>query len=199
MNLMDFDGQPFEPGSFSEAMGCHEAYLWKPSVQDEFDSHVQNGTWDLVPLPPGRTAIGTRWVFKVKPGFLDTPTRYKSRFVAKGYSQIKGIDFNEFAIYAPVVGYCSLRVILSICAALDLEMAQLDIKTSFLYGLVDEEIYIQQPEGFILSGSEHLVGRLSKCIYGLKQAPHPSRTRYLLDIYISFWCLFFCWHLTDIF
>jgi hypothetical protein len=108
MNLMDFDGQPFEPGSFSEAMGCHEAHLWKPSVQDEFDSHVQNGTWDLVPLPPGQTAIGTRWVFKVKPGFLDTPTRYKSRFVAKGYSQIKGIDFYEFAIYAPVVGYCSL-------------------------------------------------------------------------------------------
>ena len=108
MNLMDFDGQPFEPGSFSEAMGCHEPYLWKPSVQDEFDSHVQNGTWDLVPLPPGQTAIGTRWVFKVKPGFLDTPTRYKSRFVAKGYSQIKGIDFYEFAIYAPVVGYCSL-------------------------------------------------------------------------------------------
>ncbi|KZR95919.1 Uncharacterized protein APZ42_010025, partial [Daphnia magna] len=72
----------------------------------------------------------------------------------------------------PVVGYCSLRVILSICAAFDLEMAQLDIKTAFLYGLLEEEIYIQQPEGFILPGSEHLVGRLLKCIYGLKQAPH---------------------------
>lgn len=153
-------------------MDCREAHLWQPSVQAEFDSHIQNETWVLGPLPPGRTAIGTRWVFKVKPGYLDTPARYKSRFVAKGYSQVKGIDFNEYAIYAPVVGYCSLRVILSICAAFDLEMAQLDIKTAFLYGLLEEEIYIQQPEGFILPGSEHLVGRLLKCIYGLKQAPH---------------------------
>ncbi|KZS01505.1 putative Importin subunit alpha-2/sw, partial [Daphnia magna] len=99
MNLMDSNGQPFEPGSFLEAMDCREAHLWRPSVQDEFDSHIQNETWVLVPLPPGRTAIGTRWVFKVKPGYLDTPARYKSRFVAKGYSQVKGIDFNEYAIY----------------------------------------------------------------------------------------------------
>jgi hypothetical protein len=108
----------------------------------------------------------------VKPGHLDTLTHYKSQFVLKGYSQVKSIDFNEYATYAPVVGYCVLRVILSICATFDHEMAQLDIKTAFLYGLVDEEIYIQQPEGFILLGSEHLVGRLLKCIYGLKQAPH---------------------------
>ena len=108
----------------------------------------------------------------MKPGHLETPTRYKSRFVAKCYSQVKGIDFNEDALYATVVGYTSLRVILSLCAIFDLEMAQLDIKTAFLNGLVEDEIYIEQPEGFTTPESEHLVGRLVKCIYGLKQAPH---------------------------
>jgi hypothetical protein len=121
-------------------------------------------------------------VFKVKPGHLDTLTHYKSQFVLKGYSQVKSIDFNEYATYAPVVGYCVLRVILSICATFDHEMAQLDIKKAFLYGLVDEEIYIQQPGGFILPGSEHLVGRLLKCIHG---QPLMSETKNLM-IFSSF-------------
>ncbi len=168
--------EPFEPNSYREAMGCQEAQLWQPSVQEEYDSHMKNGTWSLEPLPAGRKAIGCRWVFKVKPGHLDTPTRYKSRFVAKGYSQIKGIDFKE--TYAPVVGYCSLRAVLSICAVLNLDMAQLDIKTAFLYGQVEEEIFIEQPEGFIVVGQEHLVGRLNKCIYGLKQSPNVWNTKF---------------------
>jgi hypothetical protein len=172
MNAMDFEDDLFEPGSFLEAMGCRKTYLWQPSVQDEFDSLIKNGTWILVHLPPGRTAIGTRWVFKIKPGHGDIPPRYKSRFVAKGYAQVEGVDYNEFATYAPVVGYCSLRAVLSLCAALDLEMSQLDIKTAFLYGEIDEEMYIEQPEGFVVKGKEHLVCLLLKCIYGLKQAPH---------------------------
>ena len=172
MTSMDFGEQSSEPSSFRETMESREAFLWQPSIQEEYDSHIRNGTWKLVRLPAGRTPIGTRWVFKVKPGHLETPTRYKSRFVAKGYSQVKGIDFNEYALYAPVVGYTSLRVILSLCAIFDLEMAQLDIKTAFLNGLVEEEIYIEQPEGFTTPEREHLVGRLVKCIYGLKQAPH---------------------------
>lgn len=163
------NSEPFEPRTYQEALSCEEAHLWQPSVQDEYDSHIQNGTWILVPLPPGRKAIGCRWIYKVKPGHLSTPARYKSRLVAKGYAQIEGIDFTE--TYSPVIGYGPLRGILSMCAALNLDMAQLDIKTAFLYGLVDEEIYIQQPEGFIVPGKEHLVGRLVKCIYGLKQSP----------------------------
>ena len=105
----------------------------------------------------------------MKPGHLDTPPRYKSRFVAKGYAQVKGIDFNE--TYASVVRYDSLRVILSMCAVLNLEMAQLDIITAFLCGQVKEVIFITQPEGFVVPGKENWVGRLIKCIYGLKQSP----------------------------
>jgi hypothetical protein len=160
----------FEPTSFKEAVNCDEAHLWPASVQDEFYSHLKNGTWTLELLPAGRQAIGTRWVFKVKLGNLTTPPRYKSRFVAKGYAhaQTKGIDYEE--TYSPVVRYDSLRVILSMCFVLDLEMSQLDIKTAFLYGLVKEDIYITQPEGFVEPGKEHLVCKLVKCIYGLKQA-----------------------------
>jgi hypothetical protein len=157
-------------------MNCDEAHLWQASVQDEFDSHQKNGTWSLEALPVGRQAIGTRWVFKVKPGHLTTPPRYNSRFVAKGYAQIKGIDYEE--TYSPVVRYDSLRVILSMCADLDLEMSQLDIKTAFLYGLVKEDIYITQPEGFVTPGKEHLVCKLVKCIYGLKQAPRVWNVKF---------------------
>jgi hypothetical protein len=81
--------------------------------------------------------------FKIKPGHGDIPPRYKSRFVVEGCAQVEGVDYNEFAIYPPVVCYCSLRAILSLCAALDLEMAQLDVKTAFLYSKVNEEIYIE--------------------------------------------------------
>jgi hypothetical protein len=170
------NSEHFEPTSFKKAMNCDEAHLWQASVQDEFDSHQKNGTWSLEPLPAGRQAIGTRWVFKVKPGHLTTPPRYKSRFVAKGYAQIKGIDYEE--TYSPVVRYDSLRVILSMCAVLDLEMSQLDIKTAFLYGLVKEDIYITQPEGFVTPGKEHLVCKLVKCIYGLKQAPRVWNVKF---------------------
>jgi hypothetical protein len=108
MNLMDFYEQPFEPWPFLKVIGCREAHLCQPSVQEEFDSHNQNER-PPVPLPPGWTVIGTRWVFKVKPWYLDNPARYKSRFVAKKYFHVEGIDFNEYATYAKVVGYCSLR------------------------------------------------------------------------------------------
>jgi len=158
----------YEPKSYKDAMQCPEAHLWDPSMNEEFESHQTNGTWIKTELPKGRKAIGTRWVYKIKPGHLSTPTRYKSRFVAKGYSQVEGIDFQE--TYAPVVKYTSLRILLSYAAIHDWEMAQLDIKTAFLHGLIDEEIYIQQPEGYIKPGEEHLVCKLVKCIYGLKQA-----------------------------
>ena len=163
-----FPDPPFEPRNYKEATQCDEAHLWGPSMVDEFNSHQTNGTWILTRLPEGRKAIGTRWVYKIKPGHLTTPARHKSRFVAKGYSQIEGVDFQE--TYAPVVKYTSLRILLSYAAVHDWEMAQLDIKTAFLYGLIDEELYIEQPEGFIKSGEEKLVCKLVKCIYGLKQA-----------------------------
>lgn len=160
--------QPKEPASYLEAITCSDSNFWIPAIFEEYDSLIQNQTWELCELPPGRQAIKGKWVLKYKPGYKDTPPRFKARFVACGYSQVYGIDYLE--TYAPVVKYHSLRVILAIAAAKDLNMKQLDIKTAFLNGDLDEEIYMIQPEGFITPGREKEVCHLRKSIYGLKQA-----------------------------
>ena len=112
-----------------------------------------------------------RWLYKWKPGIpgVEEP-RYKSRLVAKGYSQKEGIDYQE--IFSPVVKHVSIRVMLSIVVDQDLELEQLDVKTAFLHGTIDEEIYMSQPEGYIEKGQEGKVCKLVKSLYGLKQAPH---------------------------
>jgi hypothetical protein len=125
---------------------------------------MTNKTWDLVELPPGRTAIKGKWVYKYKRNGT-----FKGRWVAKGYSQIYGIDYLD--TFAPVAKWDSIRLLLSIGAMEDLEIHQMDVSTAFLNGILNEEIYVEQPEGFIKKGSERLVCRLNKSIYGLKQAP----------------------------
>ena len=167
-NLKTIMPVPVEPASYQEAILCDDSQLWIEGIVDEFDSLIKNGTWEYVDLPPGRKAIEGKWVFKLKPGHKSTPPRYKARFVIKGFSQVFGVDYNE--TYAPVAKYHSLRVLLAIVAAKDLEMLQLDVKTAFLYGKLDEEIYMVQPEGFVVKGQESKVCRLLKSIYGLRQA-----------------------------
>ena len=158
----------YEPTSYTDAMNSPDAELWKVAIQDEYDSLMLNQTWSLSDLPPGRTCIKSRWIFKIKPGAHGSDNRYKARLVAKGFSQRPGIDFEE--TFSPVIKHDTLRVVLSLVAAHDLEMSQLDVKTAFLYGELDEEIYLQQPEGYVVAGKEGSVCRLHKCIYGLKQA-----------------------------
>ena len=87
----------------------------------------------------------------------------------KGYGQKKGIDYDE--IFSPVVKMSSIRVVLGLAASLDLEVEQMDVKTAFLHGDLEEEIYMEQPEGYVKKGKENLVCRLKKSLYGLKQAP----------------------------
>jgi hypothetical protein len=174
------DPEPYEPKNLKDALSAPDATLWKEAVQDEYDSLINNKTWSLTKLPPNRTAIKSRWTFKVKPGVKDSASRYKVRLVAKGYSQRPGIDYEE--TFAPVAKQTTLRVVLSYVAAQDLEMRQLDIKTAFLYGDLSEEIYLEQPEGYVKSGDEDLVCRLHKCLYGLKQA---SRSRVHYGYYLG--------------
>jgi hypothetical protein len=159
----------FEPQTYQEAIQSKNPHSWKPEILDEYKSFIENDTWEVVPLPPDRKVIRCKWVFTKKAGHNNTPTRFKARLVAKGYTQKQGIDYNE--TFAPVVKHDSLRILLSIVASLNLEMIQLDVKTAFLYGVVNEELYLEQPEGFVLAGREKKVCRLKKCLYGLKQAP----------------------------
>jgi ATP-binding cassette subfamily B (MDR/TAP) protein 1 len=128
----------------------------------------ENLKYKLVALPKGKRALKNKWVYKLKTEENNSRPRYKARLVVKGFSQKKGIDFEE--IFSPVVKMSSIRVVLGLAASLNLEVEQLDVKTAFLHGDLEEEIYMEQPEGFKVKGKENLVCQLKKSLYGLKQA-----------------------------
>ena len=110
-----------------------------------------NHTWELVDLPPGAKAIGCGWVFKVKRTASGSVERYKARIVAKGYSQRPGVDYTE--VFAPTFRPATLRMILALSAVNDLELCSVDISAAFTNGGSDEDIYMQEPEGFHEGGS----------------------------------------------
>ena len=121
-----------------------------------------------MPLPKARKSVGCKWVFKLKLKADGSVDRHKARLVAKGYSQQQGLDFTE--TFAPVAKFASIRAALAIAALEDIEIHQMDVETAFLNGNLEEEIYMDQPEGFIKPGTENLVCKLKKSLYGLKQA-----------------------------
>jgi hypothetical protein len=146
-----------------------DADLWKEVVRSEMDSNMSNGTWEVVDHPYGCKPIGYKWVFKKKLKLDGTIERYKARLVAKGYTQKEGEDF--FDTYSPVARLTTIRVLLSLAASFGLTIHKMDVKTSFLNGELGEEIYMDQPDGFIANGQEGKVCKLLKSLYGLKQAP----------------------------
>jgi hypothetical protein len=158
-----------EPASFKEAMERPEPERsqWYQAAVEEIQSLVQNGTFELVQLPPGRKAIGSRWVFKVKHNADGSVERHKARLVAKGFSQCPGFDFTE--TFAPTPKWTALRAILAIAALEDLELESVDISSAYLNGVLEEEVYMKQPEGFEEKGPDWF-WRLWKSLYGLKQA-----------------------------
>jgi hypothetical protein len=162
------DTEPDEPENYAAALTSPDSKLWMKAIREEYDSLIHNNTWTVTTLPANRNPIKSKWIFKIKPGVNGAEPRYKARLVAKGYSQRFGMDFDQ--TFAPVAKQDTLRIVLPFVAAYDLEMRQLDIKTAFLYVELSEEIYLEQPEGFITAGQEEMVCRLHKCLYGLKQA-----------------------------
>jgi hypothetical protein len=160
--------ETYVPNNCNDALACSESEKSKAAIQDEYDSIMDNKKWEIVPLPKNRKAIKGKWVLDFKPAHKGAAARSKSQFVACGYAQLYGIDY--FATYSPVVEQYSILLVLSIAAAKDLEMVQLDIKTAFLYGDLKEEIYMLQPEGYAHPGREDEVCKLLKCLYGLTQS-----------------------------
>ena len=155
------------PSTLSEAVRRPDGKMWLAAAHDEYDSIQQAVTYALVEKPSGRTAIGNKFVFALKL-LADGTVKYKARLCAKGYTQQAGIDYHE--TYAPVVRYASLRALLALTAHLDWEAHHMDVKTAYLNGVLHEEVYMLQPEGFEVAGKEHLVCKLFKALYGLKQA-----------------------------
>ena len=137
-------------------------------MKDEMTSISQNKVWSLVDFPDGCRPIGCKWVFKTKHDVKGQLERYKARLVAKGYNQQKGIDFKE--TLSLVSTEDSLSIIMAIVAHFDLELHQMDVRTTFLNGDLVEDVYISQPIGFEEVGKDHMVCILQKSIYGLKKA-----------------------------
>ena len=136
-------------------------------VKSEIDSIISNGTWELVDLPLGCYTIGCKWIFRRKmypDGSID---KYKARLVAKGFRQKEGIDY--FDTYSPISRMITIRMLIELASVHGLIIHQMDVKTAFLHGDLEEEIYMDHPEGFFVSCNERKVCKLVKSIYGLNK------------------------------
>ncbi|KAL2237238.1 UNVERIFIED_CONTAM: Retrovirus-related Pol polyprotein from transposon TNT 1-94 [Sesamum indicum] len=155
-----------EPECYAEAIKDAYKSKWELAMNDEMNSLKKNNTWELCQLPKGKKALQNRWVYRVKEE-SDWKKRYKARLIVKGFQQRYGIDFTD--VFTPVVKLITIRLVLSMVAAENLELQQMDVKTAFLHGDLEEEIYMVQPEGY--NGDDQQVCHLKKSLYGLKQAP----------------------------
>ena len=158
-----------DPVTYEEAIKSQDSAFWKEAIQEEMDSIMGNKTWKVVDLPPGSKPIGCKWIFKKKMKVDGTIDKFKARLVAKGFTQKEGIDY--FDTYAPVARIASIRVLIALASIHKFVIHQMDVKTAFLNGELDEEVYMKQPEGFVIKGQEDKVCKLTKSLYGLKQAP----------------------------
>jgi hypothetical protein len=166
-----------EPATYTEAIASVDKEKWVGAMQEEMQSLEKNGTWDVVHLPKQKKAVRCKWIFKRKEGLSpNEPPRFKARLVAKGFSQIPGVDYND--VFSPVVKHSSIRAFFGIVAMHDLELEQLDVKTAFLHGELEEDIYMDQPEGYVVPGKEDLVCKLKRSLYGLKQSPRQWYKRF---------------------
>ena len=158
--------------SFREAM---KEKHWRKAMEIEIASIEKNHTWKLVDPPPNVKSIGVKWIFKVKRDASGKISKYKARLVAKGYVQRFGIDYEE--VFAPVARLETIRLLIALAASHNWEIHHLDVKSAFLHGELKEEVYVDQPDGFIKKGKERHVYKLSKALYGLKQAPRAWNSR----------------------
>ena len=169
-----------EPSSFQEATTSD---AWRSAMQREYDALIKNGTWRLVDPPIGAKPIGCKWVYKNKykaDGSLD---KHKARLVAKGYAQREGVDYTE--TFAPTAKWGTIRALFSLAAQKGWNIHHMDVKTAFLNGDLKEDVYMLQPQGFVIKGQEQKVCKLVKSLYGLKQAPrawYEKLTEHLLKL-----------------
>ena len=152
-----------------EVLSTPEKAHWVKAMEKGMKSLQENEVWDLVELPRGRKPVGSKWVFKVKTDEDGNVERYKARLVAQGFTQKFGADCDE--TFCPVVRLESVRTLIELSVQHILQLHQVDITTAFLNGKLEEEVFMKQPEGFVVKGQKHLVCRLKKSLYGLKQSP----------------------------
>ena len=169
----------FEPKKVDEALQDAD---WINFMHGELHQFVRNDVWELVPRPKGLIVIGTKWIFKNKSDEHGIAIRNKSIIVAQEYTQVEMIDFDE--TFAPVVRLESIRILLAITSHLNFKLYQMDVKSAFLNGMLQEEVYVEQPKDFINPHRSDDVYKLERALYGLKQAPrtwYDRLTTYLIE------------------
>jgi histone deacetylase 1/2 len=161
-----------EPSSVDDAM---QDKRWSMAMDEEHRALLNNHTWHLVPPPRGKNVIGCKWVYKIKKRADGQVERYKARLVAKGYRQRYGLDYED--TFSPVVKAATIRIVLAVALSRGWSLRQLDVKNAFLHGVLQEEVYMHQPPGYVDSKYPGYVCKLDKAIYGLKQAPRAWHAR----------------------
>ncbi|KAK1608851.1 hypothetical protein QYE76_032524, partial [Lolium multiflorum] len=176
LNVMIVDNNDEDPATYEEAMMSPDSNKWQEAMKSEMGSMYDNKVWTLVELPDSRKAVENKWIFKRKTDADGNITVYKARLVAKGFRQIQGVDYDE--TFSPVAKLKSVRILLAIAAFFDYEIWQMDVKTAFLNGDIEEELYMVQPKGFVDPKNADKVCKLQRSIYGLKQASRSWNRRF---------------------
>ncbi|GKE96300.1 zinc finger, CCHC-type containing protein, partial [Tanacetum coccineum] len=153
-----------------------DVVFWKEAINDEMDSIMGNNTRVLADLPQGCKHLGYKWIFKGKLKVDETIEKFNARLVIQGFRQKSGIY--HFDIYALVARISTIRLLIALASIHNLIIHQMDVKTAFLNGELDEKVYMNQPCGFIMPGNENKVCKLIKSLYGLKQAPKQRHQKF---------------------
>jgi hypothetical protein len=134
-----------KPSSFEEA---EKLQVWKDSMLEEYKSIIKNNVWDIVQRPKDKSVVSSKWMYKIKHEADGSVEKFKARFVDRGFTQKEGIDYKE--TFSPVARYTSVRAIISLASVLGWKLHQMDVKTTFLNGNIEQEVFVEQPDGFIL-------------------------------------------------
>ncbi|GJV05883.1 retrotransposon protein, putative, ty1-copia subclass [Tanacetum coccineum] len=165
-----------EPANYRAALLDPESKKWLDAMNVEMQSMKDNDVWVLVELPPNARTVGSKWLFKKKTDMDGAVYIFKARLVAKGFTQTYGVDYEE--TFSPVADIRAIRILIAIAAYYDYEIWQMDVKTAFLNGHLSEEVYMEQPEGFVNPKYHNHVCKLKRSIYGLKQASRQWNKRF---------------------
>ena len=159
--LANFANQTQEPRTYKQAL---IDLKWQQAMQAEITTHSNNNTWTLVPRRPDMNLVSSKWVFQIKTRSDGSIERYKTRLVARGFTQLPDLDYDE--TFSPMVKHGTIRLILTLGLSHDWSIKQLDVSNAFLYGDLQERVYLSQPLGFEDSSRPHHVCQLHKALYG---------------------------------
>jgi hypothetical protein len=154
-----------KPTCFEESIQKKE---WMNSMTKEYRPIIKNDVWEVVPKPKNKDVVSSKWIYKIKHATYESIEKYKARYVACGFYQKEGIDYEE--TFYPVARYTSIKKIIALAEKMKWKLHQMDVKTTFLNGVIEEEVYIEQPQGFEVEDIKTHVCMLKKALYGLKQA-----------------------------